>query len=146
MTASMLIDTLDARIDAVLGDGADPLGDLECRAAEMLEGERAFVWECDARSLAFLHVGGPAEDVLGYARARWLREIAFWTDVVLHPADRAQVFARRMAETRAARAHALRYRARAADGRVIPVRDFARVLADAAGTAVRLRGVIVAID
>jgi len=143
--SSTLNDTIEARVEAVFGDAAEPMSSLDRRAVEMLDGEQSIVWECDARTFAFSHVSASAEDVLGYPRARWTDEPGFWANVVLHPGDRDQSVSYCVAETGACRDHAFVYRARAVDGRVVRLRDFVKVITDGAGAPERLRGVMVAV-
>ena len=145
MSTQQLNDTTQARVEAVFGENADPMVDLDRRAVEMLEGERAIVWECDARTFVFSHVSASAEDILGYPRGRWTEEPTFWADVVLHPGDRDESVSYCVAETGACRDHAFVYRARAADGRIVRLRDFVKVVTDDAGAPARLRGVMVAL-
>lgn len=143
MSTQLLNDTIEDRVDAVFGDGGDPMAELDRRAVELLPGEPAIVWECDARTFVFSHVSASAEHVLGYPRHRWTEEPTFWADVVLHPGDRDESVSYCVAETGACRDHAFVYRARAADGRVIRLRDFVKVVTDDAGAPARLRGVMV---
>jgi PAS domain-containing protein len=143
--SSVLNDTIEARVEEVFGASGDAMSELDGRAARVLEGEQAIVWECDARTFVFSHVSASAEEVLGYPRARWTEEPTFWADVVLHPGDRDQSVTYCVAETGACRDHAFVYRARAADGRVVRLRDFVKVITDDAGAPSRLRGVMVAL-
>lgn len=145
MSSILLNDTIEARVDAVFGNPYDPMTELDRRAVEALDGERAIVWECDARTFAFSHVSASAEDVLGHPRARWTDEPGFWANVVLHPGDRDESVSYCVAETGACRDHAFVYRARAMDGRVVRLRDFVKVITRTDGTPERLRGVMVAV-
>jgi PAS domain-containing protein len=134
---------LEERIEAVLGDNADPMPVLEERAREILPELPAIVWECDARTLAFSFVGQAAERVLGYPRERWTHEPAFWADVVVHADDREPSVRYCVTETREGRDHDFEYRAQAEGGRVVRLRDVVRVLPGADGTAERLRGIMI---
>lgn len=146
MSTGLLVDTLEARVDAVFGGSDDPMWALDLRALEMLDDELAIVWECDARTFEFWHVSASAEEVLGYPRDRWTSEHGFWAGVVMHPSDRDDAVDYCVAETGACRDHAFDYRARAADGRIVRLRDFVKVIADEDGFPERLRGVMVVVD
>ena len=136
---------LDARIDAVFGSHADPMPLLEERAAALLEGRGAIVWECDASTFVFSFVSRSAEDVLGFPASRWTDEPTFWADVVLHADDREGAVSYCVAETQECRDHDFDYRARAADGTVVKLRDYVRVVAGPDGRPERLRGVMIAV-
>ncbi len=136
---------LDARADAVLGDHADPMPLLAERARTLLAGEQAIVWEADARTFVFSYVNPEAEAVLGYPASRWTDEPTFWADVVLHPADRDASVTYCVAETGKGCDHDFEYRALAAGGRIVRLRDYVRVVPDAAGRAERLRGVMLVV-
>ena len=84
--------------------------------------------------------------MLGYPRDRWTAEQGFWAGVVVHPDDRDESVSYCVAETGACRDHAFVYRARAADGRVVRLRDFVKVISDENGFPERLRGVMVVMD
>jgi len=143
MSAGLLMEPLEERVEAVFGHDDDPMWALDLRALEALEDERAIVWECDARTFAFWHVSASAEAVLGYPRERW-HEPGFWTGVVMHPGDRDASLSHCVAETNACRDHALAYRARAANGGVVRLRGFVKVIADEGGAPERLRGIMIA--
>ena len=138
--------TLDETLDAVFGSHQDRMALLEVRARKLLEGEPHIVWECDASTFKFSYVSHSAEDVLGYPRRRWTEEPTFWADVVVFPADRDESVGYCVAETGACRDHDFDYRARAADGRVLKLRDYVRVVGGEDGRADRLRGVMIVVD
>lgn len=137
---------LEERLEAVFGDGHhDPMPELDRRARERLHGHACIVWEADAATFAFTYVSESAEWVLGYPLARWTTEPGFWAEVVVHPGDRDESVSYCVAETGACRDHAFEYRARAIDGRVVRLRDYVRVVTDAAGRPSRLRGVMLVV-
>lgn len=137
--------TLEERIDAAFGDNTDDVAQVDARAAELLPGGNAIVWEADASTFAFSYVSHSAQVVLGYPVERWTGEPTFWADVVVHEADRDEAVTFCVAETGECRDHAFEYRAKAVDGNVVRLRDYVRVLTDHAGRPERLRGIMIAV-
>jgi len=137
--------TLEERIDEAFGENTDAVAGVDARAAELLAGHDAITWEADASTFAFSYVSRSAEVVLGYPVERWTGEPTFWADVVVHQADRDEAVSFCVAETGQCRDHAFEYRARAVDGRVVRLRDYVRVIPDAAGRPSRLRGIMVVV-
>jgi len=112
------------------------------RYHDLLQGLDAIVWEADAASLHFTFVSQYAQDMLGFPVDRWLSTPDFFAQLI-HPEDRDAVLAQCRTETAAARDHALEYRAVAADGRVVWLRNRVRVVCDLDGRPDRVRGLIV---
>ena len=110
---------------------------------ETLHEVNAIVWEMDAVSWRFTYVSPRAERVFGYPLQRWYDEPTFWQDVLLHPEDREWCVFFCTRATGECRNHAFLYRARAADGRIVWVKDVVRVLPDEKGAASLMRGVMV---
>lgn len=137
--------TVDERVDAAFGALSDPIALVDARAIELLSDHQAIVWEADASTFVFSYVSRSAEVVLGYPAERWTDEPTFWADVVLHQADRDESIAYCVSETTQCRDHAFEYRAKAIDGRVVRLRDYVRVITDAAGKPETLRGVMVVV-
>lgn len=98
------------------------------------------VWEADAETFRFTFVSEAAVQLLGYPVEAWYAA-GFWPEH-LHPDDREQAIAFCAAETAAGRAHEFDYRMRAADGRVVWLRDVVRVRRGADGKTT-LTGVMV---
>ena len=94
----------------------------EERYRDLIQGLDAIVWEADARTLTFSFVSGRAETVLGYPVERWLREPDFWARRI-HPEDRDAVMQTYRTAIAEARDHEFEYRAIAADGREVWLRD-----------------------
>jgi len=113
----------------------------ETRYRDLVEGLDAIVWEADAATLAFTFVSRRAEAILGYPVERWLAEPGFWAGLI-HPEDREQTLALYREATAQGRDHAFEYRAVAADGRVVWLRDVVHVVCEQ-GRVERLRGVMV---
>ena len=109
---------------------------------DLVTGLNAIVWEADARTLQFSYVSRYAEALLGYPVARWLDEAAFWP-AHIHADDRSWVVALCSMETGDGKDLDFEYRFLAADGRVVWLRNIARVVANAAGQTLRLGGVMV---
>lgn len=101
----------------------------------------AIVWEYDLRADAFTFVSGHAETLLGHPASAW-RDFAFWQGLI-HPDDRERAVSFCRAQTEVGRDHDFEYRAVAADGRIVWLRDIVRLVRDADGGLARLRGVMV---
>jgi len=78
---------------------------------------------------------------LGYPVSRWLTEEDFWRSI-LHPEDRERAIASFHELSEAGCNHEFEYRAVAADGRVVWLRDIVRVILNDDGTPGSLRGVM----
>jgi len=114
----------------------------EQRYRDLIQGLDAIVWEADARTLAFSFVSRRAETVLGFPVERWLREPDFWAKRI-HPQDREPAL-RGMREALAeGRDHEFEYRALAADGREVWLRDIVHVVKDGDEPPATLRGLTV---
>ncbi len=100
------------------------------------------IWEADPATWQTTFVSQRAEEILGYPITQWLAEPEFWVKHV-HPDDRAQAVAWCQAAIQTGRDHELEYRAVAADGRVVWLRDIIHVVRDSEGRAQKLRGVAV---
>ena len=122
------------------------------RTGELEEAERSFrqlvhsvqaiVWEADAKTWQFSFVSQAAEGILGYPIERWLSDPNFWQSI-LHPEDRDQAIHYCQQSTDDGRDHEFEYRTLAADGRIVWLRDNARVVLDDHGEPARLRGIMV---
>ncbi len=114
----------------------------EQRFRDLVEGLDAIVWEADASTLRFSFVSRRAEAILGHPVERWLSSPDFF-ETRVHPDDRPRVVgAWRDAIARGAD-HEIEYRALAADGREVWLRDIVHVRCGPSGRAVQLRGVSV---
>ena len=129
-------------IRRLFGGVDDPIATVEARAEQIFPGARAIVWEGDAMTFQFSFVGRAAEEVLGYPARRWIEEPTFWADIVVHPDDREDAIAYCALATGACRDHTFEYRARAANGRIIWLRDLVQVIVGRRGIPERLRGVM----
>jgi PAS domain S-box-containing protein len=113
----------------------------EAALAGLLEGLDAIVWEADPAQGRYTYVSRGAEALLGWTAEAWTAPGAFRDAFAVHPDDRARVAECRAAPHPAGRCDELEFRAVAADGRVVWLRDLARAVDD--GDGVRLRGVAV---
>ena len=140
---TMMDTTLDYQqlADEVFGDNADAMETLNRRADELLPPD-AILWECDANTFVFSYVSPSAVTALGYPTQRWIDDTTFWATKVVHQHDAEQAVGFCAAETACDRDHAFEYRAVAADGRVVRLRDVVRVVPAMDGQPKRLRGVM----
>jgi diguanylate cyclase (GGDEF)-like protein/PAS domain S-box-containing protein len=114
-------------------DGLDLLG--------LVQDLDAILWAYDPAADRFTFVSEHAERMLGHPTSAWV-DGAFWAGL-MHPDDRDDAVAYCLSETAAGRDHDFEYRALAADGREVVVRDMVRLVRDAEGAVVGLRGVMV---
>ncbi len=112
------------------------------RMAELLADVDVIVWEADDPTRRrFTFASRRAEGMLGYPLERWTSEDGFWQEAI-HPDDRELVTSFFVGAAARGEAHELSYRMRAADGRVVWMRDLVRVVHDAEGK-LHLRGAMV---
>ena len=114
----------------------------EQRFHDLVQELDAIVWEADAATLRFTFVSQRAEGILGYPIEHWLRERDFWS-ARIHPEDRERVVALSRAALARGKDHEFEYRAVAADGRDVWLRDIVHVARDVQGEARQLRGLTV---
>jgi two-component system cell cycle sensor histidine kinase/response regulator CckA len=114
----------------------------EQRFHDLVQTLDAIVWEADATSLRFTFVSQRAESILGYPLEHWLSEADFFA-ARLHPEERERVIGLFQAALAGGSDHELEFRAVAADGRAVWVRDIVHVVRDAQGHAKQLRGLTV---
>lgn len=138
LEASLSYETL---ADDVFGDNADGMQALQSRADELLPAD-AILWECDASTFVFSYVSPSAEVALGYPTNAWIEDPVFWATRVVHQHDAAEAVNYCATETACDRDHAFEYRAVAADGRIVRLRDVVRVVPALDGLPKRLRGVM----
>lgn len=110
-------------------------------AEALLNDVDAILWEADPVSIRFTFVSRQAERLLGYPLAQWL-EPGFWVRI-LHPEDCERMISFCQRATAEGRDHAFDYRAVAADGRTVWLRDQVRVILGPTGALQTLRGVMV---
>jgi len=108
---------------------------------DLVEDLRAIIWEADAQTGTFSWVSRYAEEALGYSIERWLHEPGFW-ETCIHPADREAMLHTRLEAVARGDGHQVEYRAIAADGRIVWLRDTVRLVKNPRNEA-RLRGVTI---
>jgi two-component system cell cycle sensor histidine kinase/response regulator CckA len=109
-------------------------------SAEILNNLEAAAWTLDLPGKNFVFVSRYAEQLLGYPAEHWTKNASFWTDRV-HPADRDWAVQSYQRAIESGAAHVCEFRALASDGRVVWLRERARVVADSQGRPSRLAGV-----
>lgn len=134
---------LEQTVRSIFGAPSDRIESVSDRAARLLPGKNAIVWEGDPTTFQFSFVSPSAEAILGHAVARWTNEKTFWADTVVHPDDRDDAIAYCALATAKAKDHAFEYRAVTKDGRVVWLLDFVSVLVGPKGIPARLRGLMV---
>jgi two-component system cell cycle sensor histidine kinase/response regulator CckA len=102
----------------------------------------AVVWTLDLASTSFLFVTGNAARLLGYPVQHWTSNASFWTHRV-HAADREWVTQSYRQAIQRGVAHSTEFRAVAADGRVLWVRESTQLLGDSQGRPRYLTGITV---
>jgi PAS domain S-box-containing protein len=129
------------RLERELEDERRRAREVERRYRGLVDQLDAIFWEADAVSFEFTYVSPRAEPILGYPMERWLHEPGFWVKI-LHPEDREWVVECCQQATAEGRDNDFEYRALAADGRTVWLRDMVYVEKDASGQARLLRGVM----
>jgi two-component system cell cycle sensor histidine kinase/response regulator CckA len=114
----------------------------EQRFRDLVQGLDAIVWEAAASTFQFTFVSQKAEEILGYPIEQWLREKDFWSSHI-HPDDRKRAVAYRRKAVTAGKHQDFEYRALAADGHTVWIRDTIRVVRDPDGRVEHLRGLMV---
>jgi two-component system cell cycle sensor histidine kinase/response regulator CckA len=112
----------------------------EAPGAEILNNLEVAAWTLDLPGKNFAFVSRHAEQLLGYPAEHWTTNASFWADRV-HPADREWVVQSYQRAIESGEAHVCEFRAVASDGRVVWLRESARVVADSQGRPGRLAGV-----
>jgi len=128
-------------LDTLLGDDARALADIERESQRLFPDNVPILWECDARSFAFHYISANAEAALGFSCRDWLQPM-FWAEEVVYIEDRDDAVTYCSLATAKGRDHMFEYRARAADGRIVWLRDYVRVVRDERGDVARLRGLM----
>ncbi len=133
---------LNAELENKVAARTAALEETERNYRQLVQSVRAIVWEAEAKSLQFAFVNQAAEDILGYPVSRWLQEPEFWSGVI-HPEDRESVLCQWLELSEAGRDQEIEFRAVAADGRIVWLRDLVRVIDVENGASERLRGIMV---
>ncbi|HEX4595139.1 MAG TPA: response regulator [Bryobacteraceae bacterium] len=110
--------------------------------SELLNDVDAVVWSVELPANKFTFVSRHAEQLLGFPAGHWTTTESFWTERV-HPADRDWVAKSYQNAIDRAEGHVAEFRALAADGSLVWLREKARVVADSQGRFTRLIGVTI---
>jgi len=140
-TADQDLRELNVQLEKQVHRRTAQLANAENNFRQLVQSVQAIVWEADARTWKFTFVSQAAETILGYPVSRWLTEEDFWRSI-LHPEDRERAIASCHELSEAGCNHEFEYRAVAADGRVVWLRDIVRVILNDDGTPGSLRGVM----
>jgi len=111
-------------------------------ALELLQSLDAIIWAFDIPSMSFLFVTNTAEEVLGFHPDHWLSTPGFWSDRI-HPDDRAAILESYRNAIAHGQRHSCEFRSQASGGRIVYVRETARILSDAEGQPKHLIGMTI---
>ncbi len=140
-----LVDDLAGRV-ALAVDNARLYRDVQAaeqRFRHLVDSLDAIVWEADPATLRTIYVSHRAEEILGYPVQRWLDEPDFFWQSVLHPDDRDHVLDYCRTRLRERLPIDVEYRALAADGRTVWLRDISDFTVGADGEAHRTSGLMI---
>ncbi|MDQ6760870.1 MAG: PAS domain-containing protein [Acidobacteriota bacterium] len=111
-------------------------------ASELLENLDAVVWAAELPSMKFLYVNEKAQELLGYPAETWLNTPDFWKERI-HPEDRDWVVKSYERAMDNWSRHSCEYRAQTSYGKVLWMRETARLLVDEQGKTKHLIGIAV---
>jgi PAS domain S-box-containing protein len=109
---------------------------------ELAEDLEVVVWEAEPVTHRLARISRRAEVMFGYPVERWLDDPDFWASI-LHDEDRALTIKRRQECIRELSHFDLQYRVRAADERIVWVRELGRFKFDRALQTHRMHGIMV---
>lgn len=114
----------------------------DSEAVELLQSLDAVIWAVDLPSMNFLFVTNTAEEVLGYNPDHWLNTPNFWSERI-DPMDREAIVKSYQDAIEHGRRHNCEFRAQTADGRIVWLRETARILSGEEGQPKHLIGLTV---
>ena len=120
---------------------SDPKVDHEA-LTKLVDDVDVILWQSGPEGNPFTYVNEAAERLLGHPAERWL-ERDFWANQIVHPEDRARTMAACSRATAQGADHALEYRAIAADGGIVWLRDLVRLVLGPDGSLAGLHGVLI---
>ena len=94
---------------------------------ELIDQIPAILWILDLQTSRLKFISSYAEQLLGYPLGLWMEEPTFWNDHI-YPKDREPTDAQRAHATATSEPYDVEYRMIAADGRVLWVREYGRVV------------------
>jgi PAS domain S-box-containing protein len=121
---------------------AEDVEQTEAKMEALVDSLDAVVWEADLTTRQYTYVSKRAEEILGYAPDRWVKEPGFWASIV-YEADRERATEWYRNAAAGDPDKDFEYRIVAADGRTVWIRDLLYVVRDERGTPLGLRGVMV---
>lgn len=117
----------------------------EQRFHDLVHGIDTIAWEADAVTLKITFVNQKAEEILGYKTERWFTDPDFLMNLI-HPDDRERILPLTQSAISAGKDYEQEFRAVAADGRTVWLRNIVKINRDSEGRAQQLRGVMVDIS
>lgn len=126
-------------IDTYIHADKQTIFHLEKHIRGLVQGIDAIIWEVDVDAARYTFVSDQSLIMLGYQPQQWLDDPHFWRDIILEE-DRQSTVSYRLAETAAGRDHELDYRVRAAEGRIVWVRERINIVRNREGKVSALRG------
>lgn len=121
---------------------ADRLHSGALPASELLENLDAIVWAVELPSMKFVYVNDKAQELLGYPAETWLNTPEFWKERI-HREDRDWVLKSYERAVENWSRHSCEFRAQTSYGKVIWMRESARLLVDEQGKTKHLIGIAV---
>ena len=109
---------------------------------ELVDDVDVILWQSGPDGNPFTYVNEAAERLLGHPAERWL-ERDFWANEIVHPEDRSRTMATCSRSTARGEDHVLEYRAIAADGSIVWLRDLVRLVVGPDGSLIGLHGVLI---
>src|SRR4051794_20619497 len=126
------------RGETILRPMTTSLPPADARFRSLVDGLGAIVWEGTVgptpEAVRFTFVSEGTEALLGYPATRWTAEPGFWYDLI-HPEDRAAVAAAMAEAARERRGADFEFRARAAGGRTLWLRNIVQTVPSENGGA-----------
>jgi len=111
-------------------------------ASELIDNLDAAIWAVELPSMNFLFVSPRMEAMLGFQPDQWTANPSSWTERV-YPADREWVTQSYQRALERGEGHACEFRALTSDGRIVWLRESARLLKNSEGNPNYLIGVTV---
>lgn len=108
----------------------------------LIDNLSAVLWAVELPSMRFVYVSPQAEALLGFPIEHWRGSQTFWTDRV-HPEDRDSVTQGYRSAIDNGQSHSIEFRSVTADGRVLWLRESAKLLPAAEGQPRYLAGITI---
>jgi PAS domain S-box-containing protein len=134
--------TIEARNGEVARAHGTELDETPLPVAGLLDALDAVIWAVDLPSKQFVYVNEKAQELLGFAADKWLETSTFWADRI-YSEDREWMLRGYDRSIENWARHHCEYRANTSYGKVVWLRESARILQDDAGQARHLVGLAV---